>query len=635
MLKNVIFIFTFVLCRVSSAGAETFIVDGKNGNDKTGNGTLASPWKTIQKAADSMSQGDTCAIRASVYREQVRPRSGQSFVNYNQEHVLITGCDEVTGAWHVHHGAIYKTPFNDKVVQLFFNGQRMHKARYPDEDGDMFNKDDWAQTVTAGKRESGTVTFGGGLDRDYVGGFYTGHNGTNAYQGSHGRIIAQSDNQLTLDRINFRWWQGLEKHMGPGSGYIIDHLNALTVATEWHWDKNTLYLYAPQGAHPGNHSVEARVRLWGFDCSGKNRVTIRGLHFKAAALLQDGSDHCTIENCSFRYVSPWGRHQYRYVATHGGPQSFYGPGGIVDGTSGIYINGTGNTIRDSYIAYGWGSLITLRGRDCTVENCYLEEAGWIGRQATVCILTSGANQKILRNTMRKSSSKMIAFVDYQGIPSTGTIIKYNDCRQYAYLMRDGGTACIYTNGNSDLEGAEIAYNLIAENMTDNDRVSCGIYLDDHAHNATVHHNIVHGGGHCRAGLFTHKGNKRIYVYHNTFWDCTQGGWVSAVWDNQAEGRDRTTMVYRNNLSSGRGFIPRGRNDPITEDHNDEQVSTAEFVGPDAYNFRLKNADSPAVDAGVNISGINDCKKGAPDLGAYEYGDCDWRAGSNLRPVRGH
>jgi hypothetical protein len=29
-------------------------------------------------------------------------------------------------------------------------------------------------------------------------------------------------------------------------------------------------------------------------------------------------------------------------------------------------------------------------------------------------------------------------------------------------MRDGGPACLYTNGNSDLPGAELAYNLIAD-----------------------------------------------------------------------------------------------------------------------------------------------------------------------------
>ena len=36
-----------------------------------------------------------------------------------------------------------------------------------------------------------------------------------------------------------------------------------------------------------------------------------------------------------------------------------------------------------------------------------------------------------------------------------------------------------------------------------------------------------------------------------------------------------------------------------------------------------------MNAGAAIEGINDCRDGAPDLGAFEQGNCDWRAGSSL------
>ena len=148
----------------------------------------------------------------------------------------------------------------------------------------------------------------------------------------------------------------------------------------------------------------------------------------------------------------------------------------------------------SVVMHGWGALVTLLGSNSTVANSHIESANWITRQHTANITVSGANQKILNNTLRSCTGKMIAFILYDGVPVTGITIRGNDCRKYAYAMFDGGTACFYTNGKDNLGGAEISYNLIAQNMTLNDRVSCGIYLDDGAHNATIHHNVIHFQG---------------------------------------------------------------------------------------------------------------------------------------------
>jgi PKD repeat protein len=47
----------------------TYYVDGKNGNDANGNGSSANPWKTLSKAHDRVSPGDTIIVRTAVYRE--------------------------------------------------------------------------------------------------------------------------------------------------------------------------------------------------------------------------------------------------------------------------------------------------------------------------------------------------------------------------------------------------------------------------------------------------------------------------------------------------------------------------------------------------------------------------------------
>ncbi|HET7055053.1 MAG TPA: DUF1565 domain-containing protein, partial [Thermomicrobiales bacterium] len=50
------------------AAAGTYYV-ATTGNDATGTGTLANPWRTIQKAADSIGPGSTVLIQPGTYAE--------------------------------------------------------------------------------------------------------------------------------------------------------------------------------------------------------------------------------------------------------------------------------------------------------------------------------------------------------------------------------------------------------------------------------------------------------------------------------------------------------------------------------------------------------------------------------------
>jgi hypothetical protein len=59
-----------------AAGAARYVA--KTGSDSTGSGTLASPWATIQKAANTMAPGDTVHIGAGTYAERVTVSSAKS-----------------------------------------------------------------------------------------------------------------------------------------------------------------------------------------------------------------------------------------------------------------------------------------------------------------------------------------------------------------------------------------------------------------------------------------------------------------------------------------------------------------------------------------------------------------------------
>jgi hypothetical protein len=117
------------------AQAATYYVDATNGNDARTAAqaqNIATAWRTIQKAADTLKAGDTAFIRAGTYRETVTPQSGQIFQAYPNEKPLITGCDPVSG-WTVHSGSIYQATVSAKVLDVFVGTTLMLKARHPNE----------------------------------------------------------------------------------------------------------------------------------------------------------------------------------------------------------------------------------------------------------------------------------------------------------------------------------------------------------------------------------------------------------------------------------------------------------------------------------------------------------------------
>ena len=73
------------------------------GGDDAADGSAASPWRTIQRAADAAKAGDTVTIRGGTYREWVKPANAgreDAPIVYRAakgERVVVTGADPVAG----------------------------------------------------------------------------------------------------------------------------------------------------------------------------------------------------------------------------------------------------------------------------------------------------------------------------------------------------------------------------------------------------------------------------------------------------------------------------------------------------------------------------------------------------------
>ena len=79
-----------------SSPGDSFYV-ATSGSDSTGNGSIGSPWRTIQNAVNHSGPGDTVYIRAGTYEEQVNvgvSGTATNYIiirNYSNESVTVTG----------------------------------------------------------------------------------------------------------------------------------------------------------------------------------------------------------------------------------------------------------------------------------------------------------------------------------------------------------------------------------------------------------------------------------------------------------------------------------------------------------------------------------------------------------------
>ena len=610
------FVTVFVLLMVSTnfvLSAE-YYVDINSGNNSTGDGSIGSPWQTIQHAADQMASGDVCWIREGIYRETVTPKDGQTFQAFGDEKVVLSGCDIVSSVWSVHDGEIYKTNIETKVLQLFTDGVRVNIARYPNEDGDMLGKDEWMKTKLGKAGSNGKVTF---YDmpamptNHWVGGYYFGWNGRAPFSPPMGRIIASSGNEITTNKLNRLWITNPDWIEGDGPGYILKHLNALDSPHEWHWQDGLLYLWDSNSQNPENVTVEARVRIYAFNLKNLSDVVINGLILKASSILMSNATDCTIDNCVVLYPSPFA---YRYT---GEAMNQY-HGNTLDGSAGIFVSGSGNTINNSYIGMSWACGITIEGNNNLVNNCMIEDTNWRG-QYSCALNLFGKNNKAYNNTINRTGNCGIYGGRWiESRYSKGARVMYNQILRVGYFSADCGS--FYENLNYPGEiDVTLAYNICYANY--GKTANNGLYIDNRTSGADIHHNVVIGDPEkpFAYGIFINaigdNNQHDINIFHNTLWNAG---------NVQHNAGRNPTVVMRNNHAGSGEFLAQ-----ITS-HNRTDVPADEFTDIKNWDFRIADPSSSSIDAGMVIEGINDDFVGsAPDLGAYEYGGTDWTAGSDI------
>ena len=616
---------------MSGEDTKGYFVSPQGSDDNPG--TIARPFKTIQKCAELVQPGTTCWLRQGTYRETVRPKmSGTktepiTFSAYKKERVTVSGT-ELVNDWSKHRGSIYRSEVNLPVDgysdtgffanQVFVDGEMMPEARLPNLDGD---RDFLRPNLLGGGLESlgGTTAQ---IVNDEIPELAEGWTGgkvwTNEwYTTRTGEITGGSADKLMVE-MTAPWERGGYWFYLFGKQELLDN------PSEWFYDgdRDELYLWSPDNKVP--QAVEVKQRNYAFDLSDRSHITVRNLNLFANTITtSDRSTGIAIDGIRAKYIShhmtlpplPESKKAYEsddalFLAAHAHD-------------TGIQLRGNNNILRNSIIDWSSGNGVLLEGNDHQVTNNIILNTNYQVTYAAPVRL-NGNGHKITYNTIKRTGRDAINF-DWHTAGTDGRNIEiaYNDISEFGMLSTDLGA--IYVCCHVNLEGGSIHHNWIRDAQAFSPFWGTrGIYLDIETFNSTIHHNVVWNltGGKDNYNLTA--GSPRGYdrIFNNTFMGEVElnGNYVEA----------------RNNIFAGSERFSADR-----ESNNLFSDTDLKFTRLSQEKARSKSSrsipnftpqsDSPAIDAGINIPEItSDFAGKAPDIGAYEQNTPAWQAGSSLK-----
>ncbi len=558
-------------------------------------GTLTEPFATIQKAASLIQPGYTVYIRAGVYREddaitvvsQGTAGNPITFEAYNDEEVVISGCDLITGwtqqgtsdIWYA--SCDWDAGTNGKGNTVFVGGDFKIEARQFAEN-DPMDINDWGYIakgdLTYDYFESDDIKgygddyWNGGTVRFHVCDWALNERVIADYDSSSGRITF--DESITFIS---------QKH---GFGFYIKHHPDMTKILDkpGEWFKeigvNTMYYHAEPSQNPNTLEIENKRRGYGFALAGRDYITIKGVMFRGCSISTNSdTDYNIYQGCKF-----------------------YGHDFDYDGR--LSINGDYNIFRDNEVSQAQAFGVGLNGTFNQAVNNYIHD---IYGEGSAAFSMAGSDHFVCRNTARRIGRYFV------GSFPPRCEISYNFMEECGILSWDTG----YFDADA---GAGTGGNCIIHHNVMRSPDTWGFYSAFYSGaNITFHHNIMYDWD---PSYYLVQGSRKNFVkyIHNTF---------IGLQPNYSVHQDRLAKVteanYNNNLQITLDEIATiGVN--CRGNWNYSESDFVDFANDD---FHLA-AGSGAIDAGIVLLGINDGYSGsAPDAGALEHGQAMWDVGHDF------
>ncbi len=431
------------------------------------------PLTTLARASRRLGAGDTCVLRGGVYRETLRPyRSGKpgrpiAFRGYPGETARITAADELSG-WAEEGTGIFATPMTwslDDQNQVFAAGAMLDEARWPHRgEGDLLHPQ---RAAAAGG--SPTSLQDPDLAKAYGNGTLKG---ALLWCAGGDRWICWSEKvkryDPTTQTLHFIMRKPNSKHWyetRAGSRYVLMGLRSLLNAPgEWWYDaqRRRLLLIPPTGCDLAKTTVEAKRRADCIDLSGRQHVTVEGLHFQAGGVKTDAS---TADIRIARCTGTWLGHSYWRDLRN---------------AAGVVIQGRDNVVEGCELAWSSGSILRVSGCGHRIVNNTIHHGNY-GAKWSGAVSLRGRRILFSHNTVSHSGRDLVSV---HGLMES--LVQHNDLSDAGWLTCDLGM----TYGHdTDFMNTVFRRNLVHDNRAEG--CAMGIYFDHCSHNAIVHDNVVY------------------------------------------------------------------------------------------------------------------------------------------------
>lgn len=446
-----------------------------DGSD-TNPGSYDRPFATIQKAADVLGPGEICYVNPGIYYETVTPKNSGTkdkpitFKAAQANTVTINGAKQLSG-WEKYKDSIYQTKVKlnlRKNNQLFYNGQPLHEARWPnDTSGDLMKPA--AAEISGGESDHLVCkNFPDNWQKEELTGAVLWAMAGSKWS-SWSRTITKYDPKTKAvyfpDTKDSWWIASRHNPVNGGKFYLIGAMKLLDAPGEWFYDQKNqiLYLWPPENEDPNKHQVTGKDRMLGFDLQEKSWITLDGINLMGCSMDLRQAEHCLINNIKAKYISH----------TRGGETM-----SRLNEKSGIYVSGNFNRIANSEIAYSAGNGVSLQGQDNAVVNCWIHHISYFGSYCSP-IYMGGLRHLVSHNTIEKTGRDCIK------LGGAEHLIQYNDIGFPGQICHDLGA--VYSGG-LDGGNTRIYRNFVHDNP--GGVANVGIYLDNYMKNYMVRENVV-------------------------------------------------------------------------------------------------------------------------------------------------
>jgi hypothetical protein len=501
----------------TAASSDVFI--SPTGSD-TNSGTLASPFKTLERArADVRSRiaqglsanGLTVWLRGGVYErtetlELTALDSGTAagpvtWRAYGGETVRIAGAKALSPAWFTlvdsrssvwgrldatargnvlqvdlkahgltNYGTLLPRGFGKSqsaAMELFINGKAQPLGRWPDADQNTAPIDHGFASV-AGVASMTSFT----VDSERLSRWASARDAwVHGYLGYYWaddhiavQVIDATQKKIVLaTRPSFPITTGQP-------WYAYNLLEEITQPGEWYLDRSTGVLYLWPTAQFSNAEVYVSV-LDGplFDLNGAKNITLRELHLestRSSLVTMSNGDHNTLQQLVLKNAGT------SSVVISGGSQHRVAQSHVIDsGEDGFIVNG--------------GDRVTLLASAHVVEDNEIEGVGRFARTYHPAVSLAGVGQIVRNNLIHDTPHSAVMFTGNEHH------IELNEIRNVLTATSDGGA--IYTGRDWGARG-----NLIKNNFVHHVRSIFkqgygvhGIYLDDAVSGIQVEGNVVY------------------------------------------------------------------------------------------------------------------------------------------------